>query len=73
MRSKPGQPEGRTSVVAGKSGGKVKDQSRAGNALSRVAHYACFGAMHEKPAGRNARAVLLYDARPLRQNRVDTP
>jgi hypothetical protein len=64
MRSKPGQPEGRTGVVAGKSGGKVKDQSRAGNALSRVAHYACFGAMHEKPAGRNAHAVPSSAALP---------
>lgn len=73
MRNSPGQPEGRTGVVTGNSGGKVKDQSRAGNALLRVAHYACFERRHEKLAGRNTCSLLEPRFSALRQDRIDTP
>ena len=59
MRNNPGQAEGRTGVVTGVSNGKVKSRSKAGNELLQVAHYACFGRLHEKLAGRNDTALRI--------------
>ena len=68
MRNNPGQAEGRTGIVTGGSEGKVKSRSKAGSEQLQVAHYACFGRLHEKLAGRNdtVQGLVTFHCKPRR-------